>query len=376
MENLNIKTAFIRKRCDNYNVVVEYMNEEGKIKQKSLGKYKSKKDAEKHLIKVKNNININKFIIPQDITLVDRCYKYMEDNRDDLSPNTLRNYSQATRHIKAFFDNTKLTDLRIADVQAFVNAMYAKFDSPATAAMQVAFLKALLNDCYRMKEVEEKFFDFIKKSKKKSTFKASSYSVKEAQQILDNIEGLIIEIPVMLMMLCGLRYGEMAGLRWQDIDFEKNELTVNQIYQRTGKEKYFKVPKTPGSIRTIAIPKILMEKLKKEKTKQKKLKIFKGLENEYDLVCLNTLYNPWSEGAIREAFVNFLCRNNIRILRLHDLRHTQASLLLAANVNMKAISKRLGHTDIKITMNTYAHLLEDVDKQSVYQLEDLLEIKC
>lgn len=78
MNNYNIKSSFIRKRGSNYNVYIEYIDENNNLKQKSLGKYESKKDAEKHLIDLKSSINNNKFIISKDITFVDRVKKYYE----------------------------------------------------------------------------------------------------------------------------------------------------------------------------------------------------------------------------------------------------------------------------------------------------------
>ena len=79
MNNYNIKSSFVRKRGNNYNVYIEYIDENNNLKQKSLGKYESKKDAEKHLIDLKSSINNNKFIISKDITFVDRVKKYYED---------------------------------------------------------------------------------------------------------------------------------------------------------------------------------------------------------------------------------------------------------------------------------------------------------
>ena len=85
-----IKSTFVRKRGNNYNVMIEYFNDENKLKQKSIGKYSTKKEAEKHLIDLKSSINNNKYIISKNITLVDRCYKFLDDNINNLSPYTIK----------------------------------------------------------------------------------------------------------------------------------------------------------------------------------------------------------------------------------------------------------------------------------------------
>ncbi|MCO9000248.1 tyrosine-type recombinase/integrase, partial [Clostridioides difficile] len=95
-------------------------------------------------------------------------------------------------------------------------------------------------------------------------------------------------------------------------------------------------------------------------------------ENENNLVCLHTNLKPWIPAALSKTFHNFINRNNLRHIRVHDLRHTNASLLLLGGTHMKAVSERLGHTDIKITMNRYSHVLEEMDKEASDNLSKLL----
>ena len=122
----------------------------------------------------------------------------------------------------------------------------------------------------------------------------------------------------------------------------------------------------------MSVPKELIEKLKIEKLKQNKIKLQGTLENENNLVCLNTNLKPWIPTALSKTFHNFIKRNNLRNIRVHDLRHTNASLLLLGGTNMKVVSERLGHTDIKITMNRYSHVLEEMDKEASDNLSKLL----
>ncbi|HHQ8722317.1 TPA: tyrosine-type recombinase/integrase, partial [Clostridioides difficile] len=103
-----------------------------------------------------------------------------------------------------------------------------------------------------------------------------------------------------------------------------------------------------------------------------KMKLQGTLENENNLVCLNTNLKPWIPAALSKTFHNFIKRNNLRNIRVHDLRHTNASLLLLGGTNMKVVSERLGHTDIKITMNRYSHVLEEMDKEASDNLSKLL----
>ncbi|WP_227850448.1 MULTISPECIES: tyrosine-type recombinase/integrase [unclassified Clostridioides] len=96
------------------------------------------------------------------------------------------------------------------------------------------------------------------------------------------------------------------------------------------------------------------------------------LENENNLVCLNRYFNPFLPATLRKSFYRFIKKNNLRDIRMHDLRHTNASLLLLGGTNMKVVSERLGHTDIQITMNRYSHVLEEMDKKASDNLSKML----
>lgn len=378
MNNYNIKSTFIRKRNDNYNVYIEYINENGKLKQKSISKYDNKKDAEKHLIDLKSSINNNKFIISKDITFVERYKQYIYCKDRKLSPATIKiRESFLSSNIEPFFKNIKLQDISPVILQQFTNYLYSKY-SKGSAQYRLASVKAVLSEAYRLKEINENPSNFIKIPKVRTNTKETElrvpkepYSKEEVRTIIENIEDKIIEIPILLMLTCGLRYSEMAALRWQDIDFNNNTLTVNQVLIYTGNEILFKEPKTDGSIRTISIPQELINKLKKWKIKHNKYRL-EGVLEYPELVCLNNKLMPVLEVSLLAHFKRFTKNINVRSIRLHDLRHTHATMLVLSGVDFKTISNRLGHTDIKITMNRYSHVLEEMDRKASDNISNIM----
>ena len=370
---MEIKSAFIRKRNENYNVYIEYTDDTGKTKQKSQGKYKTKKEAEKHLIKLKNSINNQKFIICKDITIIDRCYSYVSENEGNWSHYTVENRNGWIKnHFEPFWKDTLLKNITVYDIQKFVNQLFKKF-TPESSKVRYGFFRAVLTECYRLREIPENLCDFIKLPKVKDTFEAEVYTKEEVQNIIQLLDGNIIEMPILLMLLLGLRFGEACGLRWKDIDFQNNSISVNQIITlKTGEGFIFKDPKTESSKRVLHAPEELIVKIKKLKGEQNKLKLLGILENPYNLVCLNKNLNPWSNQNLTAAYKRFLSLNNIRKIRLHDLRHTNATIMLLSGTNMKTVSNRLGHTDIKISMNKYSHVLEEMDKEASNNLSQIL----
>lgn len=372
MGNYNIKSTFVRKRNKNYNVIIEYYDEKGKLKQKSIGKYTNKKDADKHLIDLKSSINNNKFIISKDITVVDRCYRYIEDNKKDWSPYTaISRESYIKQNIEPFFKDTKLSHMTVYQIQKFVNYLYdnSTFES---FKVKYSFFKAVIKEAYRMKEINENLCDFVKVPKKEGKVASDVYDKEEIIKLLQLIEGTIIELPILLIILLGLRKGEVYGLSWEDVDFENNCISINKISIYVNGKIIFKDPKTEDSKRTLSAPVVLMEKLKEEQIKQNKLKSKGLLDNEYNLVCLDRQLKPYVGDAINRYFRKFCKENNFRQIRIHDLRHTNATLLLLSGTDMKTISNRLGHSDIKITMNRYSHVLEEMDRKAADNLSKML----
>lgn len=371
----SIKSAFIRKRNNNYNVYVEYVDSEtGQLKQKSHGKYPNKKGADKHLIEIKNSINNKKFIISKDITFVDRYKQYLYDTSKKLSLTTIDRRESVLRvNIEPFFKDLKLEDVTPAILQSFINSMFDKYTKSAAEPIAAA-VKAVLNEAYRLKEISENPCDFVKNpsSAKEGSSVKSPYDKDEVRNAIEKLNNTHIEIPILLMLTMGLRTGEALGLRWQDIDFKNNTISVNQVLVYTTKNGIsFKAPKTKTSIRTISAPPELMEKLRKHKIKHNEYRLANILEYE-DIVCLNTNLTPFIPTVLRFAWNRFTAKYNIRYIRLHDLRHTHATMLVLSGCDFKTISNRLGHTDIKITLNRYSHVLKEMDVKASENISNIM----
>lgn len=368
----NIKSTFIRKRNNNYNVIVEYYDEAGKIKQKSIAKYGLKKKAERHLIELKAEIQNQKYMFSNDITVTDRCYRYINENKRDWSPYTVKNrLSWVKLNVAPFFKDTKMENLTIHQIQRYLNYLYENF-TVESAKTRFGFFRSVVKECYRMKEIKENLCDFVKSPKKEASSIADVYTREEILQLFELLEDKHFELPILLIVLLGLRKGEAYGLTWDDIDFDNNTVKIEQISIYLDGSLIFKSPKTTDSKRLLSAPIELMNKLKKEKLKQNELKLQGVLENKYNLVCLNKELKPYKNDDLNRYYRKFCKENNFRQLRIHDLRHTNATLLLLSGTDMKTVSGRLGHTDIKITMNKYSHVLEEMDRKASENLSNIL----
>lgn len=203
------------------------------------------------------------------------------------------------------------------------------------------------------------------------------FSFKETQSFLKALNNVFDEfihrvIPVKLMLLCGLRMGEICGLRWSDIDLVNGILHVNRNRLRSAERgTYEKEPKSKTSKRSVPIPGPLVEDLKKY---YQWFEIADGnfaqkLDSYY---IASTIYRtPIYPGSIRQWLANFEKRNGFKHVGCHGLRHTYCSILLAQNVPLQTVSRYLGHSDSTVTLQVYAHFIPDTQEKVINALDKL-----
>lgn len=171
---------------------------------------------------------------------------------------------------------------------------------------------------------------------------------------------------VNLALASGMRIGELRGLTWKYINFNKNSIRVEkQIIDTSERDCVFDDPKTENSQRIIYIDEAVIQELLKYKVFQKKYADMLGdqFENNYGLCFTNTFGKPFSVSNFRQRYFNkMLAEAGIdNGFTIHCMRHTHATLLLKNGVNAKVVSQRLGHSSVNITLNIYAHVLDDME---------------
>lgn len=373
----NVRSVFIRKRGTKYNVYVEYLDEDGKVRQKSYGSHSNKKMAEKQRIELKNQINFNKFSIPSNISFTDRCLKYYYDKADNYSPKTMQDARNTIlRYVKPYFGDLPLSEITVSIYQGFVNDIYKnKKLQKGTCKCILEKTNATLNEAYRLREISEKIPDFILIPTKDeiSSEKIEFYSVDEIKSILEACKDTRLELPLNLAIYGGLRFGEIAGLKWENINWENKTMHIkNNLVFADGKF-HLRTTKNKED-RTLSIPDTLYKLLKKESVYQKMLKL-EGLLDRVEFpgtICLNHNFMCLKYPAYRSSYSRLLKRNNIRYVKPHSLRHSHAALLIAQGIDIKTISARLGHNDIKTTMNVYAYILKGMDTKAAEAVEEIL----
>lgn len=156
----------------------------------------------------------------------------------------------------------------------------------------------------------------------------------------------------------GLRRNELLALSWGDIDWNAGTVSVARAMEKLPSGITFKQPKTAKSRRLVAIPSLAVDILKRHKAEQaaKRLAAGPAYHETHDLVFANELGLPLNPDTVSKDFAKLAKTCEFSGLRLHDLRHTAATLMLRQGINPKIVSEMLGHSSIALTMDTYSHV--------------------
>ena len=209
--------------------------------------------------------------------------------------------------------------------------------------------------------------------------KRRSYDDEQTKILLENLEKLTVEdtkykVAIILTIFTGVRLGELMGLEWQDVDFRNGIISINRSSQYLSDMGVFtKVPKTESSIREIAIPEFIISLLEEYRLWYEEQKSLYGeLWTNSDRLFVQADGKPMHPSSISKWFVKYVGTIGLPVINFHGLRHTNASLLVAQNIDIAVISARLGHAQISTTLDFYVHPLLSHNRKAGYALENLL----
>lgn len=319
---------------------------------------------------------------PKKMTVAMYLRQWLENHRINIATNTYEGYLvNIEQHIIPSLGNIPLQKLHPLQISSLYNEELKKGRTDGKGGLSVtsvryihATLRKALNDAVKMLYADRNVAELVNPPKFKA-YEASFLIETEVCKMLKDFKGTSIFIPVLLAAGLGLRRGEALGLQWKDINIEKNKVNIRRALL-PGKGYYnFSDLKTAKSRRTLSVPKNIIEYLKKEKCRQVENKLFLGKGyKDMDMVCCNDDGSPIAPTALNHRFGKLLKMNSLPNIRFHDLRHTNASLMLKQGIPMKVASDRLGHTTIGITINLYTHTDDDLQQDAAEKLNSILAI--
>jgi integrase len=194
-----------------------------------------------------------------------------------------------------------------------------------------------------------------------------------AEKLLAAARGTSLELPVVLALGTGMRRGELLALRWSEVDLEAGVARVTRSVQETSQGLTFEEPKTDRSRRGVSLPGFVIVALKQHRKEQAERRLLLGEAwADHNLVLDRGDGNPWRPNNLSQSFATFAEKVGYPAVRLHDLRHGHATLMLWKGVHPKVVSERLGHSSIGITLDTYSHVIPSLQAEAASVLDQIL----
>jgi integrase len=210
------------------------------------------------------------------------------------------------------------------------------------------------------------------KRPKVETRKATTYSLTQSVDVLEALRGTWMHVPALLALLCGMRRGEIAALRWCVVDLDRGQLAVVQSAEQTRAGVRYKEPKS-GQARTIALSPAVVAELRAHRARQAEGLLRLGVRADgSSFVVAQPDGNPYDPDSISKEWRLRIIKTGLPRIRFHDLRHSHATHMLASNVHPKVASERLGHSRVGITLDTYSHVVAGLQENAVALVDDAM----
>jgi integrase len=355
--------ACIAKRRDRY--VIDYYDNRGKRRWQTLKKGTTLKQAKDELRDIENQLARGIYIPIKDVPLFKKvATDWLEYKKSNIRNSTWAMYRGHVRNHFELINDLKINRVTVATVERFISKRREKDVSlPLIRKLLITFGQ-VMKYAVRHKLIDHNPVAEAEKPRDQGEEKVFDIHVLRPPEIisfLDATEDEKHHTLFMLAIMSGARQGELFGLKWSDILWETSQLHI----QRTFNNQAWYRPKSKASIRKIDLGPTVIKQLKKWK--------LACPPNELDLVFPNQSGNPLERGhVVQNFFWPALDKAELIRVRFHDMRHTYASLLIAQGENIKYISKQMGHSKPSITMDIYAHLMDEENPEAAKKLDDTI----
>lgn len=281
---------------------------------------------------------------------------------------TFANYSRVVEnHIKPQLGGVMLAALTPVHVQSMIAALERDGKSAETIRLTYAVLRRALKQAVTWRLVGHNACYGVERPRAVKV-EIEVLSAEQVGELLHAAEGDRLESLYVLAVASGMRLGELFGLQWHDVDLTAGTIMVRRTLTELAGQLSTSEPKTAKGRRKIDLPAIAVAAL----AEHRKAMIIEGFA-AVDWVFCNTKGGPLRRSHFHaQHFKPLLKRAKLPNIRFHDLRHTSATLLLAAGVHPKVVQERLGHSQISVTLDTYSHILPSMQVEAAARLDQVL----
>ena len=373
----------IRERSNGHCAIVLDIRDPatGKRKRKWHSFKGTKREAQIECSRLISEISGGAYIEPAKITVGQFLERWLEHIKPQVSPRTHERYGEIVKkNIHPLLGAVVLTKLRPMQISdAYAKALSGgRRDgkgglSPSTVRYLHVILKAAMGQAVRWQMLARNPVDAVDPPKIERSA-MSTYDLAQTADLIDATRGTRMTITVILAVLCGLRRGEIAALRWRNINLGAAQLAVTESAEQTKAGVRYKQPKS-GRGRTVALSARVVNELRSHRVQQAQELLKLGIPLTDDtFVVAQADGRPLQPRTITHQWHLLLANNKaLPRIRFHDLRHAHATHMLSSGVHPKIASERLGHSKVGITMDLYSHVMPGMQEDAAARVDRDLE---
>lgn len=328
------------KKTGKWLIQYRYTDWQGKRRKSTKRGFATKREAEEWL---------RNFLITQkadfDMKFEDFWKMYYADMETRLREHTMRTKKYIVElKILPYFGNKRVNDITAADIRQWQNELIKMGYSPTYLKTINNQLSAIFNYAIRYYDLKSNPCAKAGSMGKSKAEEMDFWTGEEFRKFIDSVMNKRLSyMAFMTLYWTGMRLGELLALNPKDVDLEKRTISITKSYQRLGKKDVISPPKTPKSKRVITIPEFLAADIKDY------------MDSLYDLQENDRLF-PITKYYLEHEMQRGIKESGVKRIRVHDLRHSHASMLIELGFSPLEIANRLGHEKVETTLNTYAHL--------------------
>jgi integrase len=325
-------------------------------------------------------INGGTYLEPSKTTLVEFLERWLDHMQFQISPKSHARYSELVRkNLAPLIGSVTLTKLRPAMISTAYAQALAKGRrdgtgglSPQTVTHMHRILKQALGQAVKWELLNRNPAEAVDPPKA-NRGPMQTYDLDQTAELIEAMRPTRMLIPTLLAVLCGMRRGEIAALRWRNVDLNAARLAVVESAEQVGSRVRYKLPKN-GRGRTLALSAMLVDELRAHRVRQSEelLRIGVGL-SDGTFVVAQAEGSPLQPDSITQDWFRKLEATSLPRIRFHDLRHAHATHMLANGVNPKVASERLGHSKVGITLDLYSHVLPGMQEDAAERVDAALQ---
>lgn len=352
----------------------------GRVDGKRKWKYKtlrgSRADAQKALTKMQRELDTGTYVEPTKLTVEAYLERWLETAaRPKVRDNTYIGYADTLRrYVVPHVGQQKLDRLTPLEIQGMLGALQAQGLTARTVRTAHMVLSSALKQAVKWRLLPSNPADYVDKPRQQ---RKEMLALGPAQ-VARFMEAAALDrwgVLFAFAIATGMRPSEMFALQWDDVDLDTGQVVVRRaLTRKVGGGWHLTPPKTSRSRRTIPLPATVIQQLRGHRKAQLEERLAAGAAYvDNGIVFAGQRGQHLNEKTLGYHLKQILDRAGLpNRFRVYDLRHTCATLLLAANVNPKIVSERLGHSTVVLTLDTYSHVLPTMQRAAADQLEAML----